>query len=177
MSNVTSQQVIVLMAGLPGVGKSTIAYLLGKKAGLVVVGKDILQSSALNAGIEGALAPKVAYSAMFAASRDIIRQGYSVVIDSPALYQESVEQAQALAAEAGCPLKILLCHTENTVRNERLKNRSKLRSQMETKPSEEDWRQKCAHILQLPPDLRLELDTTSSPIEKLVAEAASFLAR
>jgi predicted kinase len=44
---------LIVFVGLPGTGKSTLAYRLGKELNFVVIDKDILKSCLLLSNISG----------------------------------------------------------------------------------------------------------------------------
>lgn len=50
--------VLVVMAGMPGAGKSTVAHGIGRAFGCPIVDKDVIASALLDAGIpEDAMQP------------------------------------------------------------------------------------------------------------------------
>lgn len=90
----------VQMHGAPGSGKSTLARGLGAKLGAVVVDKDILSSGALAAGVPFAEAGRVAYSQAWLLLQDLLRQGRSVIHDSPCFWPIIEERGREIAAAA-----------------------------------------------------------------------------
>jgi predicted kinase len=58
-------RMLVLMAGVTGTGKSTLAGALGSSLGWPVVDKDIANSSMLVVGISASVAAPLAYDLMF----------------------------------------------------------------------------------------------------------------
>jgi predicted kinase len=169
---------VLLMAGMPGTGKSSLARKLAKQLGRswVVLDKDVFHSAMLNTEIEGKTASKAAYTGMFAVAQDLLEQGFSVIIDSPALYGDTIKQAMDLAAQANARFVVLRCTAEDRVRNRRLIERPKHRSQQETKPesiTQEEEVRRFEHL----PATTLVLDTTNRPPEELVEITLQFLAR
>lgn len=121
---------LVLMAGLPGSGKSALARELGRSLGWPVIDKDILVSSVLASGIPEPKAQPASYDLMFALADDLLRaQGQSVICDSPAGFARTVENARRITIAAGARLVCILCLAERDTRNNRVATRRSLRSQ------------------------------------------------
>ncbi|MGH2558667.1 MAG: AAA family ATPase [Thermomicrobiales bacterium] len=124
---------LVVMAGAPGSGKTTLALALSRALGWPVVDKDTLKSPLLEVGVPEKLAGHASYELLFEVGRDLLlRQGFSVILDSPAGYPIVIRKAEALAREAGAILKFVLCLADYAVREERLAMREKRRSQWTT---------------------------------------------
>ena len=118
------------MAGPPGSGKTTLALALSRLLGWPTVDKDTLKSPMLDAGVAEDIAGGASYDLMFNVGRDLlIRQGLSVILDSPAGYEIVIKRAQELAVEADADLKFLLCLADHQVRSRRLDERPAVSSQ------------------------------------------------
>ena len=122
-------QTVVLMAGSAGTGKSMLAGNLGRPLGWPVIDKDTHKSTLLAGGVAERLAASLAYDLMFAEAGDVLAQGFSVILDSPASYLQSVENARRLAAEASAYLRVVLCTADVTLRETRLRERTPRLSQ------------------------------------------------
>lgn len=163
---------LVLMAGLPGAGKTTLAYKLGQTLRWLVLDKDVLKSLLMVEGLEVESAGSIAYELLFELAEDIlVRQQLSVILDSSALHHFILERATAIAHSAGARLKVILCVAESEQRKERIRTRksriSQLRSQ--TTPLEDDPR----HFTHLPADTLIL--STVRPLEEYVEVARHFL--
>jgi predicted kinase len=87
----SEQRTLVLMAGLPGAGKTTLALALGRALGWPVVDKDTLKSPLLKLGIANEVAGPASYTLLLALARDLlVHQRLSVILDSPAAYPRVV---------------------------------------------------------------------------------------
>ncbi len=129
----TSGPTLVLMAGPPGAGKTTLAQSVGRALGWPVVDKDTLKSSMLTAGVPEGIAGPASYDLMFDVGRDLLlHQRLSVILDSPAGYPQVVRRAEGLATEVGAELRFVLCLTRHAVRSERLERRAARPSQSTT---------------------------------------------
>ncbi len=164
---------LLLMAGLPGAGKTTLALALGRILHWPVIDKDTLKSTLLLAGIAEQTAGPTAYDLMFAMGQDLlVQQGLSVILDSPALYARGIKRAVEMADMANARFKVVLCLADRRVRVRRMAEREARISQLTAMASstEDDGRQ---HFLHLPADT-LTLDTTR-PLEELIPAVLSFL--
>jgi predicted kinase len=119
----------VLMAGLPGTGKTTLAAALGETLGCPIIDKDYLKESLLQAPINAITQEELGravYEIVFAFAYDIlVRQQISVILDTAALYPFILERASNIACVAGAQLKIILCRADINVRNERVRKRKR----------------------------------------------------
>src|SRR5947207_8457854 len=112
MRNHECKHTLVLMAGLPGAGKTTLAAALGRTLQWPVLDKDWLKSSLLNQdlGTSMEITGTIAYELLFAMAEDLlVRQLLSIILDTPARYPFILNRANKLAQEAGAQLKVVLC--------------------------------------------------------------------
>lgn len=122
--------VLVLMAGLPGTGKSTLARAIGSTFGWSVIDKDVIVTSLLDSGIEELDAQPASYAVMFALGLDtLMNQWRSVILDSPAGRPVSTSEARRIADTASAMLVCVLCLADRDTRNARVADRTALRSQ------------------------------------------------
>lgn len=168
-----NRQRLVMMAGRPGSGKTTLALELSRALGWPTVDKDTLKSAMLREGVPEEIAGRGSYELMFEVGRDLlVRQQLSVILDSPAGYDVVIQKAEKLAHEAGAELKFILCLADQSLRNERLAGRVALPSQWTADTGapgdgSDKWR------ALVPPDtLHLRTDKT---IPELVAETIPYL--
>lgn len=163
---------LVLMAGLPGAGKTTLALALGKELGWPVLDKDTVKTALLEMEAPESLAGPASYVLPLALCRDFMgQQRLSVVFDSPAAYPTVVTQAQQIAEEAGGRLKIIYCQAERALRNQRLAQRTRRLSQMEHDPATDAESE--LRFTHLPPE-RLAL-SMGRPLSELTADALAYL--
>ena len=168
----TSAPTLVLMAGLPGAGKSTLALALGKALGWPVLDKDTVKTTLLEMAVSEAVAGPASYTVPFALCRDlVVQQRLSVLFDSPAAYPPNIAQAQEIAEASGGTLKIIYCQAGSVLRNQRLALRTRRLSQMETDPTPDaEGQARFAHL----PLERLDLSMDKS-LAELTVDALAYI--
>lgn len=172
MQRDSSQPTLVLMAGLPGAGKTTLSLALGHELGWPVLDKDTVKSALLEADVPENMAGPASYFVPLALCRDLlVQQKLSVILDSPAAYPNVVEQALKIVCAAEGSLKVILCYASNQMRNQRLANRPRRLSQMQNDATtDEEGHLRFLHL----PETTLRLDM-HKPIQDLLVEALAFI--
>lgn len=126
----TLPKCFIQMSGAPGSGKSTLARLIGKAIGGVVIDHDVLRASLLDSGLPFYDAAKHAYQLQWMMSQDMMKQGYSVIMDSPCNFQEVLIQGSACADKHGHAYWYIECCVQDMeLLDERLRSREPLSSQ------------------------------------------------
>ena len=121
---------LLLMAGLPGSGKSTLALALGHRLGWLVLDKDTVKSALLELAAPEVLAGEASYVVLYDLARDfVVKQGLSVILDTPAFYPRVLEVARDITRDAHAQLRVVLCLASQEVRIRRLTDRSRVASQ------------------------------------------------
>ena len=133
MTNPMNTPLLLLMAGLPGSGKSTVALGVGREMGWPVLDKDTVKSTLLMLGADEDLAAVASYRLLDELARDIVvEQGLSVIVDSPSSYEEAIDAAESITKEAGGVLQIVLCEASRSTRALRLATRERRISHVTT---------------------------------------------
>ncbi len=164
---------LVLMAGLPGVGKSTLSSALGRKLGWHVIDKDRDKEVLIEHGMEEERASWMVYELAFEnVRRTLMKLQASVILDTSSLYSFILENAQNIVSSIpGSQLKVIFCVAGKYLRDERLRNRPKQITRIKANPSTiADYMQLFKH---LPLD-KLTLYTTDPP-EKCLSIALDYL--
>jgi predicted kinase len=147
---------LALMAGLPGVGKTTLAARLGQLLAWHVIDKDSIKDVLLDCMQEEA-AGRSAFDVAFKLIRDDLARGQSVILDSSALHPFIVENAFHLPQELkiGIEIKVVHCTVDNKVRQYRLRTRPPRPSQRRSASVSEEGAQHFTHL----PKNALKIDT------------------
>ena len=95
---------LLAMKDPPGSGKSTLARALGRRLGWPLIDKDDIRD------LEATPQPGLSYNVMLNIGRRQLRQGLSVICDSPLGYRRTYEAAARIAAETGARLAVVECH-------------------------------------------------------------------
>lgn len=168
-----SRITLVMMAGLPGAGKTTLASSLERELGWRVIDKDKYRVGLLNDGIDDDLAANAAYDYSFSEIRSaLVEQRTSVIFDTAALHLfilDTIKEIINCAAEAR--LKVILCVVDRDVRNQRLRSRAEPHTRITGDPiTIADYLQFFDHL----PDDKLTL-YTNVPIEECIAEIKKYV--
>jgi len=167
---------LVLMAGLPGTGKTTLAAALGKALDFPVIDKDYLKASLLQTPIgtiiEDEALGYAVYEIVFAfAHHMLVHQRLSVILDTATLHPFIFERARTIARIAEARLKIILCRADLNIRKERVANReSSIVQPYVNTASIEDDSQCFRHL----PEDTLILCTTL-PLEDCINNSIEYL--
>ncbi|WP_404312675.1 ATP-binding protein [Agrococcus terreus] len=99
---------LIVMAGLPGSGKSTIAAALARSVGCAIVAVDPIEAALLRAGIAADQPTGLAaYVAAEAVAREQLRLGHHVVVDAVNDAAEVRQQWRDVAAGEGVDLRFV----------------------------------------------------------------------
>lgn len=166
-----NRQFLLQMAGMPGSGKSALARLIGRSTKAIVLDKDVLKTAALEAGADEKLASGIAYDTFFALASHLLSQGWTVVLDSPSIWETIPKRGGELAAERHVPYFFIECYCDDDLE---LARRLRERTPVASKPREEILDESLETIP--PPDAHLRVDTTQ-PIDHSLSIALDYLGR
>jgi predicted kinase len=161
--DVMNQPILLLMAGLPGSGKTTIALRLGNLLNWVVLDKDTFNTTLITVHLEREQSALLAYDLLFSLAYDLLFvQKFSVILDMPSYRQLVLERSLDLAQKADAKFKIIQCVASEKVLTERLAKRNAKPSQIKINASPSDYR--FDHL----PENRLILQTDSSLDDNII---------
>jgi len=165
---------LVLMAGLPGAGKTTLAARLGKSLGWPVIDKDKIKDEFTKDGYDNVEAGNQAYEESFALARDtLLNDQKSVILDSTAIHQFILDDARKIVSDiVNVHLKVILCVIEKYLRDYRLLHRPYQAPTVKVDPQTiTDYLTLFEH---LPPDNTLTI-YTDGLLDEYLQTAISYL--
>lgn len=167
-----SKLTLVLMAGLKGAGKTTLTKALSQKLRWPYIDRDGFKEKLTKGAVKEEESRDIAYELALEAARILIVRGASVILDSSALYDPIVPEAQRIVrSTADAQLKIILCGVDDEVRYERI--RKKLGQDAVISDDPVTRNEYLQYYKRLPSD-KLELDT-SQPLDRCLAVALDYL--
>jgi predicted kinase len=108
---------LVVFAGAPGVGKSTLARAVARELAACYLDKDTIKDAALSLGREMKIdninqyAGALSYTLLVPLARDNLTVGNHVVIDSPAGYKAFQDAVEELVRRVRVNFKLIECIT------------------------------------------------------------------
>ncbi len=126
---------IVLMHGLSGSGKSTVAQAVLERVGAIRVRSDIERKrlhglaavartqAGLYGGIYAPEATRLTYDRLEQVARLVVESGYCVVVDAAFLKRAERERFRSLARERGVPFLVVTCCAREATLRKRLAGR------------------------------------------------------
>ena len=115
---------LIVLSGLPGSGKSTIAELLAKRLRLPIFSVDSIESAIVRAGIARSFETGLAaYLVAATLADEQLKLGSSVIIDAVNAEEEAKDVWRGLAKKHGVELIVLLVTLERSLHRQRLEVR------------------------------------------------------
>ena len=169
---------LVLMAGLPGTGKTVLARAVGEVLHWPTLEIDILKyHPSQHSHLSDYGAGWLAYDQFFILARDLlVRQHLSIILDSPARGHFIIKNVRQLTSESKAKLKILLCHTEPQTRYMRILQRNTRSGdhQVNISPDAHAHYDGLNSFNHLPLEHAKIIDTTS-PLENYLQDALDYI--
>lgn len=170
---------LVVMAGLPGTGKSSLAGVVGTRLKLPVVSVDPIESAILSAGIDADQPTGLAaYLVAETIAESVLASRGGIIVDAVNAVQPAREQWIRLAARQGTSVRFLevICSDES-VHRERLQARGRQLAHLSeptwhaVEQSLDEWEDWEGDAAEVP---RLTLDSVE-PVDALADRAVAFL--
>jgi predicted kinase len=118
---------LIVMAGLPGAGKSTVAEVIGNRLGYAVLSVDPIESAILSAGIDSDQPTGLAaYLVAEAIADAALANGQTIIVDAVNAVDPAREQWVNLAKKHDEPLRFIevVC-SDTELHRERLEARDR----------------------------------------------------
>jgi predicted kinase len=164
---------VIVVSGLPGCGKSTVAEGLAGKLSLPVFSVDPIESALIQSGFKrGFETGLAAYLVAEALAAEQLKLGISVIIDAVNPVQEARDMWTQLADKHAAQLAIIECTLDKNIHHQRIEARVR---NIEGIP-EVTWQDVEARRAEYLPwqEKRLTLDT-SDVMEKNLQKALQYL--
>ena len=169
----TSQKLIVL-SGLPGSGKSTVAEGLSRALSLPVFSIDPIEAAMWRAGLAKTQTGIAAYDVAIALADEHLRLGHSVIVDAVNPIEAPRAAWRDLGAKYRADLKIIECIcTDETVHRRRIEARIRNIPGMLEVTWERVLQRRAEYEAWA--DERLVLDTSANSPQQLLVEALSYV--
>ena len=112
---------LVLVCGLPGTGKTTLAKALAEGRGAVHISSDAVRVEALGKRTYSTEEKFGVYGLMLEVAERLLGEGKEVLLDATFYKRELREKARGVAEEAGTGFRIIECITEEGLLKGRVK--------------------------------------------------------
>lgn len=171
---------LILVGGLPGTGKSTLARSLGDRLGCAVLNSDVVrkelagippdQSAAApyGTGIYSPAHTERTYATLLGRAETLLEQGESVVLDASWTVAEHRTLARLLARRTHADLFALRCEAPPALAEQRMRART-------GGPSDADPEIAAAMAARSAPWPEADVIDTSGPADKAVEQALSIV--
>jgi len=179
---------LIVVCGLSGSGKSTVARILHHRKGFKVINSDRVRKrlaavpvhehvfTDYGANIYSDKFTKFTYDTMLAEAERLLRDGCGAILDATFKASADRQLALALAARKRVPVLFVECVVSEDEAIHRLERRESIQGEISDATAEVHRRQRAEFqpIREIPPLNYLRIDTTRQP-EHLVAEIENAL--
>ncbi len=181
---------LIVVCGLSGSGKSTVARLLQHRKGFKVINSDRVRKrlaavpahehsfADYGANIYSDRFTKITYDTMLAEAESLIRSGCGAILDATFKASADRQLALSLATRHGVPVLFVECVVSEEEAIRRLERRGSAQNEVSDATPEVHRRQRAVFqpIHEIPPQNHLRLDTTREP-ERQVGEIEDAIRR
>lgn len=184
---IKEKPVLLIMSGLVGTGKTTIAQELAKKLGVVVITADVTRKQLagipltehrfekFGAGIYSPKYSRETYEKMYSRAQEILKAGDSVIIDASFINARERLKAMDLARRMGADFLVVECTLSEEIIRERLAKRQEQYSFSDARQCVLESQKKIfERVSEVPDDQHIVIDT-SQPVDSLVENIESAI--
>jgi predicted kinase len=166
-------QKLIVVSGLPGAGKSSVAEGLSRKLSLPIFSIDPIEAAMWRGGIDKGATGTAAYEIVAALADEHLKLGHSAIIDAVSPVEPSREMWRKIATANNVPLVIIevICSSEAT-HKQRIEKRVRNIPGME----EISWERVKERKREFEPwqDKHLTLDSIEST-DTLIKQATTYI--
>jgi hypothetical protein len=164
--------ILVIVGGLPGTGKSTLAQSLGHELGAPVLNRDVIEASLRRSGLDGVdRSRRPANDLLATLAGDILGQDRSVIVDSVFGEPDRLDELGRIATGRSATCRSIEC-----VCGDLVVHRSRIEGRVRAIPgwAELTWGEVESTRSRYPTrhDERLVLDSVDDPAVNLAAAIA-----
>jgi predicted kinase len=165
---------LIVMAGLPVAGKSSVAERLSAALSLPVLAVDLIAAAMWGAGIPKESTGRGPYQVARALAAEQLRLGLSVIVDAVNAGERTRAMWRSLATEQGVDLRIIECACSNReLHRQRVGQRRRNMPGMAEATWE--WVEQQRSVYAPWADERLVLDTSQLDIADLATAAIAYV--
>ena len=165
---------LIVLSGLPGSGKSTVAEGLSRTLSIPLFSIDPIEAAMWRGGLSKDQTGIAAYDVAIALADEHLRLGHSVIIDAVNPIEAPRAAWRSLAAKYRAEMKIIECVCgDEAVHRQRVEARVRNIAGMPEVTWDRVQRRRAEYEAWT--DARLTLDTSAKSAEQLIAEALNYL--
>ncbi|KYC50671.1 MAG: L-seryl-tRNA(Sec) kinase [Candidatus Methanofastidiosum methylothiophilum] len=114
---------LIVITGLPGSGKTTIADALSKEIDAVVLSTDKIRKSMFKNPIYNEEDKRIIYNELFSQGKNLLSAGRSVILDGTFYTRALRERAKEIANATNEKIFFVYCETPESILKERITKR------------------------------------------------------
>ena len=167
---------LIVLSGLPGTGKSTLAEGLSRTLSIPLFSIDSIEAAMWRGGLAKDQTGVAAYDVAIALADEHLRLGHSVIVDAVNPIEAPRAAWRSLAAKYRADIRIIECICGDEAAHRR---RIEARVRDIAGMAEVSWArvQRRRAEYEAWTDARLTLDTSAKSADQLLAEALDYLRR
>lgn len=165
---------LIVMGGLPGVGKSTVAEGISRTLGVTLLSVDPAEGALRRIGLPEASTGLAAYVVLEALAEEQLKLGHSVIVDAVNPVEAARAMWRGLAARRQARMRVVEC-----VCGDESVHRRRVEARVRDIPGlpELTWERVEQRLTdhEAWKDDRITLDTTNSTPENLIDQAVAYV--